>query len=267
MLPVRGIRLYYEEHGNGPPVLCVHGTGSSARTWDASVSELARAGRTIVYDRRGCARSERSVRYNDTSVEEHADDAAALLHSLSAEPAAVIGRSYGGGIAIDLALRYPERVRGLVLLEAATLGLSVQGEALWRSLWHQVRAAAEVDMTSVGETLMRIVIGDAAWEAFPASIQQMYADNGPAIVAELAGGYLQVNRTSLATIAAPTLVVAATSSSPVFRQVADVIADAVPHSRKLIVEGGHQINPAGPAILKFLEDLPGQGRRPGTRGG
>ena len=71
----------------------------------------------IVYDRRGCARSERPEPYERTSVREHADDAAALLDALAAIPAIVIGRSYGGTVASDLALRYPDRVRALVLLE------------------------------------------------------------------------------------------------------------------------------------------------------
>ena len=71
----------------------------------------------IAYDRRGCARSERPQPYERTSVAEHADDAAALLDALSAAPAIVIGRSYGGTVAADLALRHPDRVRALVLLE------------------------------------------------------------------------------------------------------------------------------------------------------
>ena len=58
------------------------------------------------------------------SVAEHADDAAALLDGLGATPALVIARSYGGEVATDLALRYPDRVRALVLLEARRLSSS-----------------------------------------------------------------------------------------------------------------------------------------------
>src|SRR5215211_2796444 len=104
-LQVNGVRLYYEEHGQGPPILCVHGTGGSTLTWAAAVPELARLGRVILYDRRGCTRSQRPDPYDKTSVAEHTDDAAALLEALGAAPAAVIGRSYGGEVATDLALR------------------------------------------------------------------------------------------------------------------------------------------------------------------
>jgi esterase len=116
-LSANPVRLYYEERGNGPPILCIHGAGGTALAWADAVDKLARLGRVIAYDRRGCARSERPQPYARTSVGEHADDAAALLHALAAVPAIVVGRSYGGTVATDLALRYPDRVRALILLE------------------------------------------------------------------------------------------------------------------------------------------------------
>ena len=56
---VNGVRLHYEEHGSGEPILCIHGTGSSVALWSAAAAELGRRGRAIVYDRRGFSRSER----------------------------------------------------------------------------------------------------------------------------------------------------------------------------------------------------------------
>ena len=114
---LNGVNLYYEEHGTGTPILCIHGAGSSALLWAAAVEKLAGVARVIAYDRRGCSRSERPEPYERTSVAEHADDAAALLDALRAAPAIVIGHSYGGTVATDLALRYPDRVQALVLLE------------------------------------------------------------------------------------------------------------------------------------------------------
>jgi len=255
-LQVNGIRLYYEEHGEGPPILCVHGTGSSALMWGAVVPELAGLGRVIVYDRRGCTRSQRPDPYDKTSVAEHADDAAALLDALGATPATVVGRSYGGEVALDLALRYPERVRGLVVLEGASLNLSTEAMAWDESLRQQVLATAAEDVTTVGAKLIREVLGDGAWEGFPAPVRQMFTDNGPAIVAEINGGSLQVDQSALASIDKPTLLVAAAHSPEVFRQVTDVMAAAMPNSRTFIVEGGHLINPADPAVLRFLRELP-----------
>src|SRR2546428_11340802 len=100
---VNGVRLYYEEHGQGDPMLCIHGTSSSAMVWrPAAINELSGLGRVIVYDRRGCTRSERPNPY-ETSVVPHAEDAAALLLALDAVPAPVVGRGYGGGAARERA--------------------------------------------------------------------------------------------------------------------------------------------------------------------
>jgi pimeloyl-ACP methyl ester carboxylesterase len=61
---VNGVRLYYEEYGRGAPILCIHGTSSSAMVWSGPTSDaLMKLGRVIVYDRRGCTRSERPVPY------------------------------------------------------------------------------------------------------------------------------------------------------------------------------------------------------------
>jgi hypothetical protein len=83
----------------------------------------------------------------------------------------------------------------------------------------------------------------------------MFADNGPAILAEVTGGSLQVDRAALASIDKPTLLVAAASSPEAFRQATDAMATAMRNSRKYTVEGGHLINPADPAVLDFLEEL------------
>lgn len=251
------IRLYYEEHGVGDPILCIHGTSSSALIWGKAVEEeLARVGRVIVYDRRGCTRSQRPQPYFTTSVSEHADDAAALLKALAAIPAIVIGRSYGGEVAIDLALRYPERMRALVLLEAAILSLSPDAQRWAEELDDSVRSAvATRGVEAVAEVFLCRVLGDATWERFPAAAKRMFTDNGPAILAEFAGGGLQVDPAALATIRQPTLLVAAADSPAVFRQMTEAMAAAIPNARTVLVRGGHLVNPAEPAVLSFIQEV------------
>jgi pimeloyl-ACP methyl ester carboxylesterase len=228
-----GIRLYFEEHGEGQPILGVHGTSSSALMWSDAVVELEELGRVIVYDRRGCTRSERPVPYA-TSVAEQADDAAALLEALSATPAVVIGRSYGGGVAIDLTLRYPGHVRALVLLEADTPRRLSPEVSRWdEQLAARVEAAAAEGMDGVGRALLTAVVGEEAWEGFPDEVKEMFTDNGPAILAELRGGLLDVDPSALASIEQPTLLVAGTDSPDPFRRGTELMAAAIPNSRKV----------------------------------
>jgi pimeloyl-ACP methyl ester carboxylesterase len=148
MIPVNGVALYYEEHGGGEPIVCIHGTSSSAAVWADAVEVLATRGRTIVYDRRGCFRSERPEP-SVTNVHQQADDAAALIDALAAAPAIVIGRSYGADIAIDLALRYPDRVRALALLE----GLESSARVEWIEGGHLINPAHPAVLAFIDEGL------------------------------------------------------------------------------------------------------------------
>jgi len=251
---VNSVTLYYEEHGVGEPIVCIHGTGSSSVLWQGPAAKLGTRGRTIVYDRRGFSRSERPEAFV-TNVHQHTDDAAALIDALGAAPAIVIGRSQGGEIAVDLALRYPDRVRALALLEGGGLSLS---EALRRwlaELDEQVFAAAETDVSTVGETLLRSVLGDGVWEELPELVRETFTANGPAIVAELRGGYPDVTAAELGTIDQPTLLVGGKDSLLDYAEVMKLTAAATPSARVEWVEGGHAINPAHPVVLAFVDDV------------
>jgi pimeloyl-ACP methyl ester carboxylesterase len=249
------IRLYYEERGAGDPILCIHGSLSSAMMWAEAAEELAALGRVITYDRRGCTRSQRPEPYVTTTVSEHADDAAALLQALAATPAIVIGRSYGGEVATDLALRYPEHVRALILLEGATAHLLPTAREWLEDLTQRVLAVAAGAPDTAAEIVVRDALGDAAWDAFPDEVKRMLLDNGPAVLAELRGGELEVDADALAAIKQPTLLVAAADSLAPLRDTAYAMAAALPTARTVLVPGGHMINPAEPAVLDFIREV------------
>lgn len=253
-----GVRLYVEERGAGDPILLIHGTASWAGVWQPStVQALSELGRLIEYDRRGCGRSERPEPY-ETNVAQHAEDAAALLEALDAIPAVVIGRSYGGETAIELALRYPDRVRALVLLEAAALGLDEEAAAFNDELGRAVGSAMERDPSSVAEVFLRRVLGDRAWESFKHEVRRVFVDNGPAIAAEFRGGVLEATEEDLATIGVPALLVAGEASPPAFRRVTEKMAASIPDARTVIVAGGHFIDPGLPEVLDFVREQLGR---------
>jgi esterase len=249
------IRLYYEERGKGLTILGIHGGLESTVVWEKAAEELAGLGRVITYDRRGYGRSQRPEPDLITHVHEHADDAAALLKALSATPAIVIGNSQGGLIATDLAIRYPDRVRALALLEPALLHLTPEGQQLDQDLADLVTSAAERGIDRLGETFLRAINGDAAWEQYPEEEKRLYADLGAGLVADFRGGNPEIDQATLATIDKPALLVKATESPEPLQQVADVVAAAMPNARIVRVGGDHEIYRAHPVVLDFIREV------------
>ena len=113
---LNGTEVYYEEAGQGPPLLLLHGLGSSTRDWEYQTPDLARFYRVISMDVRGHGRSGRPP--GPYSVAQFAQDAVSLLRHLNAEPAHVAGLSMGGMIAFQMAVDVPDAVRSLTIINS-----------------------------------------------------------------------------------------------------------------------------------------------------
>src|SRR5262245_9254006 len=127
----QGTKIYWDEEGNGDPILLIMGLGYPAIAWYRTRPVLSREFRTIAFDNRGVGRSERPP--GPYPIPLMASDALAVLDAARVETAHVFGVSMGGMIAQEFALQYPERVRSLIL------GCTTAGGS------HAVRAEAEVN--------------------------------------------------------------------------------------------------------------------------
>jgi len=257
---IHGIDLYYEVHGEGAPILGIHGTPSSALLWVDAARELARHGRCIIYDRRGFFRSAPSKPSETMDLSDHVDDAATLIDALTVPPAVVIGRSTGGQIALALAHRFPRKVKALVLLEPALFTVDPEATEWAERLRLRTLQAATSDPYSVSETVVREVLGDQAWKSFPAELRMLFTEAGPAVLAEMRGQGLDLSeepfhlgREELAGIGQPTLIVSGEDSPAAMRRVNDRLTEALPSAEKVLVPGGHLINPAHPEVLGFID--------------
>jgi pimeloyl-ACP methyl ester carboxylesterase len=114
-LRVGDVRLAYRVRGHGPALLLLNGSGATLDTWDpALLRRFERRRRVIVFDPRGLGASTSGS--HRVSVRQDATDAARLLGRLRVRRADVLGWSYGGYVAQELALRHPRRLRRLVLV-------------------------------------------------------------------------------------------------------------------------------------------------------
>jgi pimeloyl-ACP methyl ester carboxylesterase len=110
-----GVPLAYTERGEGPAVLLIHGVASDAAALEPLVAALAGDARVIAYDRRGYGGSGAPEPYEATTVEEQAEDAAALLRAVGGAPALVCGDGFGALVALDLMKRHGGVVGAAVL--------------------------------------------------------------------------------------------------------------------------------------------------------
>jgi pimeloyl-ACP methyl ester carboxylesterase len=115
--PVNGLKMYYEVHGSGDPVVLLHGAFMTiTNNWTGWIDELAKTRQVIAVEMQGHGRTADTAR--DITDENLADDVAALLDYLEIPRADLIGYSMGGGVAMQCAIRHPDKVRKVVVISS-----------------------------------------------------------------------------------------------------------------------------------------------------
>jgi pimeloyl-ACP methyl ester carboxylesterase len=115
--PINGLNMYYEVHGRGEPVVLLHGAFMTiTNNWDGWIAELAKTRQVIAVEMQGHGRTADVPR--DFTYDNLADDVAALLTHLKIPRADLIGYSMGGAVAMQCAIRHPDRVRRAVIISS-----------------------------------------------------------------------------------------------------------------------------------------------------
>lgn len=115
--PVNGLKMYYEVHGSGDPVVLLHGAFMTiTNNWTGWIGELAKTRKVIAIEMQGHGRTADIPR--DITSENLADDVAALLDYLKVPRADLIGYSMGGTVAMQCAIRHPDKVRKVVVISS-----------------------------------------------------------------------------------------------------------------------------------------------------
>lgn len=240
-----GSRLAFEDVGDGPVVTLLHPGLWDMRTWDPQIAPLLEAGfRVVRYDLRGYGRSSRPVPGAPYS---HARDAAALLEARDVRSTALVGCSMGGGVALDIALTYPDRVWAVVPVASALPGFEPsQEEDDW---WDDIATPIEEAVAAGDLERAQGLRLELLWAPLGSDdeagrrIRGIAFDNLHELSMDESGSEDLDPPTArrLAEIDVPTLVVKAEHDPPFARRASDQIAAGVVDGRIVQLDGADHV--------------------------
>ena len=259
---VNGLSIYFERAGAGEPLLFVSGTGGDLRAKPNQFDgPFPRAFDMISYDQRGLGRSDKpDIPY---AMADYADDAAALMESQGWKSAHVVGVSFGGMVAQELALRHPGRVRRLVL--ACTSPGGAGGASFpFHEIEHLKGEARAKYLTPISDTRRDEAWAKANPETYAKAIALAAADPFGGEPGRAEGAHRQLEARAghdtwerLAQIAAPTLIAGGRFDGIALPETQEKMAGRIPGAELRFFEGGHlfmiQDRTAVPAMVEFLQ--------------
>ena len=260
-IDVNGLEMYYERYGAGPPLLNIGGSGADLRRIRAERSPLNESFDVVHYDQRGLGQSAKPP--GPYTMIDYMDDAAGLMAALELEKAHVVGTSFGGMVALNLALHHPESVDKMVL------NCTSPGGPLPSFPIHELE---KLDVEAAIE--MKLGLLDSRWDPgaddpipglgsfYDAMIERMRVEPEP----EAKRGFtLQLEARAehdvsgdLHRIETPTLICAGEydDQAPLANSI--YLVEGMPNARMKVFQGGHlflmQDRTAFPHLMDFLLD-------------
>jgi pimeloyl-ACP methyl ester carboxylesterase len=235
-LSVNGVRLLVETTGTGDvPLVLVHGSWDSHRTWDLVVPRLAEHFRVVAYDRRGHSGSERPD--GPGSVRDDVADLAVLIEQHAGGRAWVVGNSFGAAISLRLACERPDLLRGLVVHEPPLIGVLAgdpTAAPMLAAVGERIAAVAQRiaagDHAGAAEQFVdTVALGPGAWEQIPPDERHTLIGNAPTFLDEVQDPEaLAFDPPALNAFAGPVLLTFGDQSPPMFAPVIAKIAAAAP---------------------------------------
>lgn len=254
---VAGIRIGYEQAGEGPPLVLLHGAVSDCRVWEAQIEAFSHRFSVIAWDAPGCGQSTdppESFRLPD-----YADALAGVLGQLGVGPAHVLGHSFGGALALELAARHPSAVATLILVGgyAGWKGSLPQNE-VERRLSFALEVADRLPGGFEPESMPGLFSEEMSPEA-AAALRSVMAEIRPVATRAMAHALAEADlRDALPSIRVPTLLLFGDADERSSLTVATDLNRRIPRSRLVVLPGlGHECyleDPKGfnAEVLEFL---------------
>jgi pimeloyl-ACP methyl ester carboxylesterase len=241
-----GVKIHYEDYGSGPVLLLSNGYGSSTRMWQGQIEPFSGSHRVVLWDMRGHGQSDSPEEQEQYSEEATVEDMAAILDAVGADEAILGGLSLGGYMSLAFYLKYPERVRGLMLFDTGPGYRNPQGREEWnKTAFERAETLEKGGMDAIG--------GGAEVRASSHRSAAGLAKAARGMLAQFDSRVIE----SLENVKVPTLVLIGEKDRP-FIAAADYMAGKIPDATKVVIsDAGHAVNMHQPqsfneAVLRFL---------------
>ena len=253
---VNGIEMYYEITGEGPPLLLIHGLGSSVRDWEFQIPVFKNHYQVITLDLRGHGRSSKPK--GPYSIRGFADDVVSLLKSLHLESVHVLGISMGTSVGFELVLGYPEMVRTFI---GVNMGVSLPVKTLqekW-AFWKRTLIVKLLSMKKMGEVLGPMLFPDPSQKNLQKMVADRWAENDKkSYIAAMNALKNWSVAESLSQIHVPTLIIASDGDYTSVQLKREYVSK-IPSARLIVIEHAHHAVPVekpeefNAIVLEFLK--------------
>ena len=245
----QGVRIFYEEHGQGRPILLTHGFGASSHMWRGQVDALAGSRRVIVWEMRGHGRSDSPDDPHQYSEDATVADMVAVLDACAVDHAVVGGLSLGGYMSLAFLLRTPDRAAGLMLFDTGPGFRKGEARAGWNDRALGVAIALETEgLAALGQGEEVQGSGHRSAHGLARAARGMLTQHDARVI------------DSLPHVDIPTLVLVG-EKDRAFLAGTDYMAARIPGVRKVVVpDAGHAANIHQPeafnkAVTEFLDGI------------
>lgn len=243
-----GVKVYYEVHGEGQPILLSHGYSATSQMWQGQVDAFP-GYRVITWDMRGHGQTDSPEDQSLYSEGHTVDDMAAILAACGEEAAIVGGLSLGGYMSLAFNVKYPQRVRALMLFDTGPGYKNPVGREGWNKTAEARAVAFETKgFGALGGSAEVRVSSHRSADGLARAARGMLAQFDARIMESLPG------------IAVPTLVLVGANDQP-FLGATDYMAAKIPGAKRVaIADAGHSANIDQPAafnaaVTDFLAGL------------
>jgi pimeloyl-ACP methyl ester carboxylesterase len=243
-LRVNGCDMAYLEVGEGPPLVCVHGSLCDFRIWSSVLGPLTRNHRVIAVSLRHFFPDHWDGVGDTYSIAQHVDDVIAFIEQIEPRPVDLMGHSRGGHISFRVAQRRPDLLRKLILAEPGgeldkTLDEDFRPGP--SPLAARIAASAEVigrgDIDGGLEIFMDALEGPGAWKRLPATPKQLLRDNATTLIGQTRDKRPPFSKADAEAIKTPTLFIGGANTRGMLPKVLHTLAAHVKGSRTAMIPG------------------------------